>query len=110
VDGRHLAAAVAPRVVEREFDDSPCAADRDRLYGDAGVLVGELAAFRLDPVDQLLHFLSALLVLDPRVEVLGVFADDDQVDVLESGPDARIRLTRTHLRVQVEALSQRDVD
>ena len=52
----------------------------------------------------------ALLVLDPRVEVLRVLADDDQVDVLEARAHAGIRLARADLPVEVEALAQRDVD
>jgi hypothetical protein len=55
VHGRDLAAAVAARVVEGELDDAARAADRDRLDRDAGVVVSELAALRLDPVDQLLR-------------------------------------------------------
>ena len=110
VDGRDLAAAVAACVVERELDDPAGAAHRDRLDRDAGVIVRELAALRLDPVDQLLRVRRALLVLDPGVEVLGVLADDDQVDVLEARPDAGIGLARADLRVEVEALAQGDVD
>ena len=60
--------------------------------------------------DQLLGVGRALLVLDPGVEVLGVLADDDQVDVVEARADARVRLARPHLRVQVELLAQADVD
>ena len=39
---------------------------------------------RLDPRDQLLGVRRSLLVLDAGVEVLGVLAHDDQVDVLEA--------------------------
>src|SRR5204863_1433242 len=42
--------------------------------------------------------------------VLGVLADDDQVDVLEAGPDALVALARPDLCVEVEALAQADVD
>ena len=52
----------------------------------------------------------ALLVLDAGVEVFGVLADDDQVDVLEARAHAGIRLAGAHLRVEVEALAQGDVD
>jgi hypothetical protein len=72
--------------------------------------VGQLAALRLDPADQLLGFGGALLVLDSGVEILRVLAHDDQVDLLEPCADARIRLARPHLAVEVEALPQRDVD
>ena len=69
-----------------------------------------LSAVRLDPLDQLGRLRRALLELDAGVEVLGVLAHDDQVDVVEAAADARIALARAHLRVQVELLAQRDVD
>ena len=70
----------------------------------------EPAALRLDPADQLLGIRAALLVLDAGVQILGVLAHDDQVDVLEARADARIALDRAHLRVHVELPAQRDVD
>ena len=69
-----------------------------------------LPPLRLDPADQLLGVGRPLLELDPGVEVLGVLADDDQVDVVEAGADALVRLARPHLRVHVELLAQADVD
>ena len=108
--GRDLATAVPSRVVESELDDAARAADRDRLDRDAGVVVRELAALRLDPGDQLPHLLRSLLVLDPGVEVLGVLPDDDQVDVLEARAHAGIGLARADLGIEVEALAQPDVD
>src|ERR671938_2062111 len=67
------------------------------------------AATRLDPADQLFRLLRPLLVLDPGVEVLGVLADDDEVDVLEARAHAGIALAGAHLRVEVEALAEGDV-
>ena len=52
----------------------------------------------------------AFLVLDAGVEVLGVLADEHEVDVLEARAHAGIALARAHLRVQVERLAQADVD
>ena len=110
VDGRDLAAAVAARVVEGELDDPARPRDRDRLDRDARVAVAQLAAVLLDPVDQLVGVRRALLELDAGVEVLGVLADDDQVDVVEARAHASIGLARPHLRVEVERLAQADVD
>src|SRR4051794_41979452 len=53
---------------------------------------------------------SSDLDLDAGIEVFGVLADDDQVDVVEAGAHTRVRLAGAHLRVQVEALAQGDVD
>ena len=110
VHGRDLAAAVAARVVEGELEDAARAGDGDRLDRDAGVAPAELPALRFDPVDQLLGVGRALLVLDPGVEVLGVLADDDQVDVVEARAHALVGLARPHLRVEVETLAEADVD
>ena len=108
--GRDLAAAVPAGVVERELDDAPRPRDGDRLDRDAGVIVPQLAAVRLDPVDQLTGLGLALLVLDARVEVFRVLADDDQVDVVEAGADALVSLAGAHLPVEIEGLAQADVD
>src|SRR5262249_13592802 len=70
----------------------------------------ELPALRFDPVDQLVRLLRALLVFDPDVKVFRVLAHDDQIDVLEARAHAWIGLAGAHLRVQVEALPERDVD
>ena len=69
VDGRHLVAAVGDRVLE----------------GEPGDPFGRLAGDDLDA----LGGITADHVLDAGVEVLGVLADDDQVDVLVAGFDAR---------------------
>ena len=69
--------------------------------------VAERAALRLDPADQLLGVRRALLVLDAGVEVLGVLADDDQVDVVEARAHAGVALARAHLAVEVELLAER---
>ena len=54
--------------------------------------------------------LGALLELDARVQVLGVLADDHEVDVVVARAHARVALARPDARVQVERLAQRDVD
>ena len=64
----------------------------------------------LNPLGELLRLRRADLVLDPRVEILGRLADDHDVDVLVPRADAGVALARAHLGVEVEALSQRDVD
>ncbi len=67
-------------------------------------------AVRVQPLGELGHVFRALLELDPDVHVLGVLAHDDEVDVLVERAHAGIRLARPHLRVEVEAVAQRDVD
>ena len=48
-------------------------------------------------------------VLEPRVEVLGVLADDDEIDILEARPDMRQVGDRTQVCVQIQRLPQADV-
>ncbi len=73
------------------------------------VVVAELAALRLDPPDQLLRVLRALLVLDPGVKVFGVLADNDQVDVVEARAHTAVAFARPDLGVHVELLAERHV-
>ena len=90
VHGRDLAPAVGDRVLEREAGDP--------LRGLAG-----------DDLDAL-RGIAADDVLDARVEVLGVLADDDEVDVVEAADDALHRAGRAQVRVQAERLAERHVD
>ena len=82
--------AVRPRVLEGELRDA-----RRRLLGD------DLQALD-DARDD--------LVLEPGVEVLGVLADDDQVDAGEAARHARQVADRPQVRVEIERLAQADVD
>ena len=110
VDRRDLAAAVAARVVEGELDDLARPRLRDRLDRDAGVAPDVRVALLAEPVEQLVGVLGALLELDARVEILGVLADHDQVDVRVARADAGIALAGADLAVEVERLAQADVD
>ena len=83
-------AAVPPRVLERELRD----ARRRPLRDD------------LQALDDARHD----FVLEPGVEVLGVLADDDQVDALEPRRHARQVPDRPQVRVEIERLAQADVD
>ena len=49
-------------------------------------------------------------VLDAGVQVLGVLADDDEVDVLVAGLETLDRARRAEVRVQAQRLAERDVD
>ena len=108
--GRHLAPAVRARVIEGELDDATRSLDGDGLERDARVAVREPRAVALDPLDQLLGLRGALLVLDPRVEVLGVLAHDDEVDVLKARAHSGVGLARPHLPEQVERFAEAHVD
>ena len=49
-------------------------------------------------------------VLDAGVQVLGVLADDDEVDVLVAGLETLHGARRAEVRVQAQRLAERDVD
>ncbi len=50
------------------------------------------------------------LMLQAGVQVFGVLADDDQIDVLEAGPEAREILHRTKIGVKIQSLTKSHVD
>ena len=74
-----------------------------------GVAADLVVALGGEEVDQLVGVLGALFELDACVEVLGVLADDDQVDVLVARADARIALAGANLGVEVERRAEADV-
>ena len=108
---RDALAAVVARVLEREADDPLRALAADRLDRDAGAGARSAsAAARSARRSRCSASARAGLVLDPGVEVLGVLADDDEVDVVVAGAHARVRLARPQAGVEPELVAQRDVD
>ena len=94
MDERHLLATVAQRVLERITNHalrSHARDQRDRLGGGLRIVA------------------DADVVLEARVEALGVLADQDDVDVVvaTAGNDVA---PRPHVGVEVEGLAERDVD
>ena len=109
-DARHATAAVGARVVEREADDPLGALRRERLDRDPGRVPDLL---RLPVVQELDHRAGVVRPgreLDPGVQVLGVLADDDEVDGVVPRPHTAVRLAGADARVQAELVAQRDVD
>ena len=103
-------------VLEGVADDPLAAGDADRLDRDAGLVAAgadlPLRRNLVEIVDQLAGRGLARLELDAGVKVLGVLADDHQVDrhVLEEGPHAGVILARPDAGVQAQLLPQVDVD
>ena len=90
VDRRHSMAAVGDGVFEGEAGDP--------LGGGPGDDLDALGGVGPDHV------------LDARVEILGVLAHDDEVDVLVARVEADHRPSGPEVGVQVERLAERDVD
>src|SRR3984957_14570969 len=90
VDGVNFFAAVFLGIVEREFRDAR-----------RGFLSDDLQALDDAGND---------LVLEARVEIFGIFANDHDIDAVEARFHAGEILDRAQVRIEVEGLSQRDVD
>jgi hypothetical protein len=116
VDHGDLLAAVVLGVLEGIADDPLRARDADGLDRHAGFVAAALDAavgtVLVDIIDQRRGSRLARLELDARIEVLGVFADDHQVDghVVEEAADAGILLARPHAGVQPQGLAEIDID
>ena len=113
-DGQRLA-IVGDDVLERGAHQAGGAFDRDRLDADAG---GERetdlldAHFILQELDDLLGAFGFGGPFDAGVDVLGVLAEDDHVGqfrVLQRGRHALEVLHRTDALVEIEFLTQGDV-
>ena len=108
--GRHLFAAAAAGILKGILHNAVALDDRDRLDRDRGIGGKGLLTRTLDELRELLDLGSALIELDAGVEVLGVLAHDDQVDVAEARAVARLRQAGAHAGVQVEVLTQGNID
>ena len=100
-----LFAAVGARILEGSLNDAARAGDGDRLDGDRGVLPN-LAARH---VDDLLRFRGMNIIFDARVQVFGVLAHDDEIDILILGADTGIVFAGPDTGVEVEFFAERDV-
>jgi len=102
VHGRDFLAAVGPGVLEGIAHDPLAGGDADRLDRYAGFVAAGADFFvGRDPVDVVDKFPGgrlARLELYARVQILGVLADDNQVDrhAAEEAPHAGVMLARPH--------------
>src|SRR5262249_54939729 len=74
----------------RVFECEPCDATRCAVGDDL----------------QTLDYTGDHFVLEAGVEIFGVFADDDQIDVLVTAGDALHGLDGTQIRVEIKRFSQ----
>src|SRR4029453_3793270 len=116
VHQRHAAPLLAQRVVDRGGHQALGAFGRYRLDADAAG--GGKADLRhlhlaLEEGNDLLRLGALRLPLDAGVDVLGVLAEDDDVDLLGAPHRARHAVEVAHrpqADVQIEQLAQRDVE
>ena len=100
---------MAAGVIEGKVHDPRARCHRDGFDAEPRVGPDRLAGRGADLLDHLLGFWLALLELDPGIDVLGVLAHDDQVDVVVAGANTWVALAGADERVEVELLAQRDV-
>ena len=105
-----LAAAVGDGVVEGGPHDALRAGDADGLERDGAVRADAAQAPVLSPGDQLGGLGAAKLGLDARVEVLGVLAEDHDVDIAVARSRALDRPGGAQVGEEVEVLAQGHVD
>jgi len=110
MDTGDLLAAHLLGVLKGEADDAVGAGHGDRLDADARIRADLPLAVLVEPVDQFERLVLALLELDARVKVLGVFTDDHQVDIRIPAPHALVAFARPQAGVQIERLTQVHVD
>ena len=79
---------------KREPDDPPRAGHADRLHREPGVFAELAAGQPQELVAELRGLGRPALELDPLVQVLGVLADHDEVDVRVPGRHARRAIAR----------------
>src|SRR3954464_11215564 len=89
VTDRYVLSPVRACVLEREPNDSMGAGDADRLERDAGIIKELEAADVVELPLQRRGLVRAALELDALIEVLGVLADDHQVDAVGAGWEGR---------------------
>src|SRR5437016_11802143 len=109
VHSGHLSPSMAAGVIEGKVDDARARCHRNGFDAEPRVEPDRLAGGGADLLDHLLGFRFALLELDPGIDVLGVLAHDDQVDVVVAGANTWVALAGADERVEVELLAQRDV-
>ena len=105
-----LFAAMLQRVLEGVAHDVLGSRDGDRLDGDAGIGTDNARALVLAELDELRSRLRALFEFHACIQVLRVFANDDQVDVVVATARTGHGKHRTQAHVQVECFAKRNVD
>src|SRR5687767_1157313 len=72
--------------------------------------VTDSPAVGLEPADQLTRAFRSFLEFDARVQVFGVLANDDEVDVLVTRAHSGIAFAGTHLAEEIQCLAEGDID
>ncbi len=98
-------AVAGDSLLERQFDYSPSARDRDGLDRDGGIRPDLAVAHR----DDLRGLIAAHVPFHSGIEVFRVLTDNHQIDVCVAAADAWIVFTGTHARIKVKLLAQCNV-
>ena len=99
VHGSHLAPSMAAGVIEGKVDDSRARRYRNWFNAEPRVGPDRPAGSSTDLFDHPFGFRFSLLELDAGVDVFGVLAHDDQIDVVVAGANAGIALAGPDERI-----------
>src|SRR5579872_1009661 len=116
MDKRDALAAAIEGKLNRHTDQALGASDRNGFDSDAGVetdlLLAALEHFLINELNDLRSLSGSLLPFDTGVDVLGVFAVDDEIHalgVLYGRRSAFVVLYRSHAGIEIERLAEGNV-
>ena len=109
MDSRHLLATLSHRVVKRIAHDVLRRRNGNGFDGNARIGTNRPCATIGAELNELARSIAALLELNARIEVFGVFAHDHQVNILIAPACSWNGQNRTKACEQAQRLSQRNV-
>ena len=97
------------RILKRISNNILRGSNRNRLDGDAGVGANGARTLFLAKVNQLPSTFRTFLELDASIQILGIFANDNQVDVVIATTSTGKRNDRAQADVKAKRLAKRNV-
>ena len=109
VSSGNLLATVLQRILEGISNNILRGSNRNRLDGDTGIRTNGARALFLAKVDQLPSAFGAFLELDASIQILGVLANNHEVNVVVTTASTGKRNNRAQANIEPERLAKRDV-
>ena len=105
----NLLATVLQRILERISNNILRGSNRNRLEGNAGVGANSARILFRAKVDQLPSAFGAFLELDASIQILGILADNHQVNIVVMTPSTGKRNDGAQANIKAERLAKRNV-
>ena len=109
VSSGNLLATVLQRILKCISNNILRSSNRNRLDGDAGVGANGARTLLLAKVDQLPSAFGAFLELDASIQILGIFANDHEVNVVVTTASTGKRNDGAQANIEPERLAKRNV-